>query len=310
MTQYRPQVITTREAKKQVNKFGISLVIYILINQMLWYGIGFLKRYYPEALLGFDPDLVIMVFFIVTLLIVGLGFFRISSAALDLNIKDYLKKPEISARRWAVLICTGIAITYLFAAVSSFFRFLFHPASASYEFVGFFTTKLNIIKNAVYFLLFVLIKPWTDEFVFRGVIQRQLGHYSRPFGVLASAFLYALAQPSFTDAVPAFFIGWYLALVTYRYHSIIPARRIHMATAFFAWLVLVIPDRFVIIPTVFTALIYLVTAYSLLGRKFSLHISHSGALNPKLWKTLLTSFTIILCILMFIAGCVLSFIIV
>ena len=99
MTKYRPQVITTKDAKKQVNRFGSSLVIYIFINQMLWYGIGFLKSYYPQALLGFDPDLVIMVFFIVTLLIAGFGLFRISSKVLDLDIKDYLRKPEISAKQ-------------------------------------------------------------------------------------------------------------------------------------------------------------------------------------------------------------------
>lgn len=310
MTQYRPQVITTKDAKKQVNKFGISLVIYIFINQMLWYGIGFLKRYYPDALLGFDPDIVIMVFFIVCLPIVAFVFFRISSAALDLNIKDYLRKPDIEPKRKIVLVCIGIAITYLFAAIATFFQFIFHPASASFEFVGFFTTKMNILKNILYFLLFVLIRPWCDEYVFRGVIQRQLGHYNRSFGVIASSFLYALASPTLSDAIPAFFIGWYLALVTYRYHSIIPARRIHIVTAFFAWLVVVIPDRFVIIPTVLTAIIYLIAAYSLIGRRLTFHISHRGALNPKLWKTLLTSFTIILSMILFIAGCVLSFFIV
>lgn len=310
MTKYRPQVITTKDAKKQVNRFGSSLVIYIFINQMLWYGIGFLKSYYPQALLGFDPDLVIMVFFIVTLLIAGFGLFRISSKVLDLDIKDYLRKPEISAKRWITLICLCIGITYLSTAVATFFRFLLHPASGAYAFVGYFTTPLNIIKNAVYFLLFVLIKPLCDEYVFRGVIQRQLGHYNRYFGVIASAFLYALASPSLTDAIPAFFSGWFLALVTYRYHSIIPARRIHIATAFFAWLIAVIPDRFVIIPTILTALVYIIGAASLIGSKLNFHISSSGALNAKLWKTLLSSFTIILSMILFIAGCVLSFFIV
>lgn len=310
MTQYRPQVITTKDAKKQVNRFGISLVIYIFVNQMLWYGIGFLKRYYPDALFGFDPDLVILIFFIVSLLIAGFGLFHISSKALDLNIRDYLKKPDISWKRNAVLICTGIAIAYLASAVATFFRFLFHPASSMFAFVGYFTSPLNIIKNVLYFILFVWIRPVCDEYVFRGVIQRQLGHYNRYFGVMASAFLYALASPSFTDAIPAFFLGWYLALVTYRYHSIRPARMIHIATAFFTWAVQVIPDRFVIIPTILTAVIYIIAAYSLIGNHINFHISRSGALNAKLWRTLLTSFTIVLCIILFICGCVLSFIIV
>ena len=140
-----------------------------------------------------------------------------------------------------------------------------------------------------------------------GVMPGLLGGY---FGVVASAFLYALASPSLTEALPAFFTGWFLALVTYRYHSILPAREIHIATAFFAWLIAVIPDRFIIIPTIMTVIIYLIAAYSLIGQKISFHISRSGALNPKLWKTLLTSFTIILCIILFLAGCAASFLII
>lgn len=309
MAEHKPQVITTREAKRQVNTFGISLVIYIFLNQMLWYGFGFLQRYYPASLQGFDPELVIMIFFIVILFLSGYVLFRLSSRALDLDIRDYLRKPKIPLSRIIVLAAAGIAITYFFSAISSFFRFLLHPASDSYAFVGHFTTPLNIIKNAVYFLLFVIIRPWCDEFAFRGVIQRQLGHYNRYFGVLASAFLYALAQPSMTDAIPAFFMGWFLALLTYRYHSIIPARRVRMAAALFTWAVMIIPDRLIIIPTILIALVYLICGYSLIGRKIDFHISRSGALNKKLWKTLLTSFTIILCIILFIAGCVMSFLI-
>lgn len=309
MTQYKPRVITRKEAKKQVNRFGISLVIYIFLNLLLWYGIGFLRNRYAGFFGNFDPDLIIMVFFIVLNLLAGYVFFRFSAAALDLNIKDYLRKPKISPQRMVMLIACGIAVTYLFTAVGSFFRFLLLPASNQFEFVGHFTTRLNIIKNIVYFILFVLIKPWVEEYAFRGVIQRQLGHYNRYFGVLASSFLYALAQPSLTDAVLAFFSGWYLALITYRYHSIIPARRIHMAVALFTWFIAVLPDRFVIIPTVLIAAAYLIAGYTLIGQKIDFHITRSGAMNPKLWKTVLTSFTVIISILLFITGCVLSFII-
>lgn len=310
MSQNRPQVITTRDAKKQVNTFGIALVIYIFLNQMLWHGIGFLQQHYPAALLGLDSELVIMIFFSVTLLIAGYGFFRIAAAALDLNIRDYLKTPKITPQRKLLLICAGIGVTYLFSAVSSFFRFLVQPAQSQFEFVGYFTTPMNIIKNAIYFVLFVIIRPWCDEYVFRGVIQRQLGHYNRYFGILASAFLYAIAQPSLMDAVPAFFTGWYLALITYRYHSIIPARRIHIAISLFGWFIAVIPDRFVIIPTILIAAVYIFTGYNVIGRGFTFHSDRAGALSSKLWKMLLTSFTIILCILLFAAGSVMSFLLV
>lgn len=309
MADHKPQVITTRQAKKQVNTFGISLVIYILLNHMLWYGFGFLQRYSPALLQSFDSELVIMVFFIAVLLISGLGFFSLSSKALKLDIRDYLQKPKISFTRMAVLAATGIAVTYFFTAISSFFRFLIHPSYDPFTFVGNFSSVINIIKNAVYFLLFVIVRPWCDEYVFRGVIQRQLGHYNRYFGVIASAFLYSLAQPGLTDAIPAFFTGWFLAIVTYRYHSIIPARRIRMIIALFSWFIAVMPERMIIIPTVLIALVYLVAGYSLIGRKINFHASRSGALNPKLWRTLLTSFTIILSMILFIGGCVLSFMI-
>ena len=306
MPKSQPQVITTRQAKRQVNIFGFSLVIYIFLNQMLVHGISFLEEYYPAALSGFDPELIIMAFFIVTILITSLVLFRISSALLKLDIKDYLTRPKIGFKKTAILVCIGIAVTYFFTAIASFFNFLLYPSSGDFAFVGHFTSREYIIKNIVYVALFVFIKPYCDEYVFRGVIQRQLGHYNRYFGVIASAFLYAIAQPSLIEAIPAFFTGWFLALITLRYHSIRPARTVHILTALFIWIITILSDTIMIVPAAILLVIYGVAGYSLVsGIRFS--ILGTGAFQKKLWRILLTSFTIILCIILFIAGIVLSF---
>ena len=186
-------------------------------------------------------------------------------------------------------------------------NFLLHPAGSEFAFIGHFTTRANIIRNILYLLLYVLLKPVCDEYIFRGIIQRQLGHYSRFFGVLASSLLYAIAQPSLSDAIPAFFLGWYLALVTLRYHSIRPAVTIHVLVSVFLWIVAIIPPEYSLIPIIVITLNYIVTLLFIIGNTVNYRIAFMRFPEKKLWKTVFTSSTIIICILLFAAENILSF---
>jgi membrane protease YdiL (CAAX protease family) len=233
--------------------------------------------------------------------------FSISASRLDLDLKDYLVKPKISLSKLISLTCVGVGIMLAVTAIPSLFYMLVRTQSAPYEFVGIFTTKNNILKNVVYFILMVLVQPVCDEIIFRGIIQRQLGHYGRYFGVLASALLYMISRPTLTEALPGFFLGWYLALVTLRYHSIRPAIQIHIFISFFTWLINITPQSLVLIPTVMIIIIYIIAGFSLFNGTVNLGIARSGASNGKLWKILLTSPTIIICMVLFLTGVILSF---
>ena len=175
------QVITTKQAKHQVNILGFPLILYILLNLLLWNGTGIIYRFFPDSLLGIDPGILCMAAGCVLLLLITFGCFSVSALRLHLPISDYLQPAGMDMLHRIALVCIGIAITVLTTYTGSFLNFLLHPAGSEFAFIGHFTTKANIIRNILYLLLYVLLKPVCDEYIFRGIIQRQLGHYSRFF---------------------------------------------------------------------------------------------------------------------------------
>lgn len=306
MSSKAPVVITTKQAHKQINHFGRSLLIYILLSTIVKYGMPLMEKYFPELMMGYDTEFVSLVVTIILTVFVTLVPFTITSVALKLDIRDYLKNPRLRADRVIALICIGIGINLLVTSISTLFYFFFHTATPSYPFLGSFTTNANIMKNIAYFALFVIVKPICDEYIFRGIIQRQLGHYGRYFGVLGSAFLYAIAQANLVEAVPAFALGWFLSIITLRYHSIRPSTQVHIAVSLFLWGIDVIPGNYLWAITIFIVIIYIMAGLFMFQKRVDTGLVRYGATEWKLWKILLTSFSIVLCILVFVINVALS----
>ncbi len=306
MGKQAPVVITTKQAKKQINHFGRSLLIYVLLSVAVKYALIYTERYFPNVLNGVDPDLASLCASIILLLFVTLVPFTISSLFLHLDIRDYLKNPRLRIDRVLALICIGIGLNLLVTSVSTLFYFFFHTQATEYPYLGDFSTNESILKNLVYVAYFVIIKPICDEYIFRGIIQRQLGHYGRYFGVIGSAFLYAIAQANLVDALPAFVVGWYLSLITLRYHSIQPAIIVHIALSLFLWGLNVIPGNYLWLITLFIVLIYIFAGLFVFQKRVDTGMVRYGATDPKLWKILLTSLSIVICIAIFIVNVVLS----
>ena len=306
MSSKTPVVITTRQAKKQINHFGRSLLIYVSLSVAVKYALIYTDRYFPNLLKGMDAELAHLIASIILLLFVTLVPFSISALALRLDIRDYLRNPRLRIDRIIALICIGIGLNLLVTSISTLFYFFFHTQSAEYPYLGNFSTNENIIKNLVYVAYFVIVKPICDEYIFRGIIQRQLGHYGRYFGVIGSAFLYMIAQANLVDAIPAFVIGWYLSLITLRYHSIQPSIIVHMAISLFLWALNVIPGNYLWLITLFIILIYVFAGLFLFQKRVDTGMVRYGATEGKLWKILLTSSSIVICIIIFIVNVVLS----
>lgn len=307
MTSTEPKVITRRQAKQQISYFSVPLFFYILLNMILRECSGLLYRYYPQLFFGFDVWTATLTAGILLALIFRYLVFPGVSKRLHLNIRDYMKMPKLAGIQWLSIICLGIGITLIAVSFSSLFYFM-SSSTSTYDFLGSFNGKTNIINNILYFILFVCIRPHCDEYIFRGTIQRQLGHYGRYFGVLGSAVLYALAQPDMMRAVSGFFVGWYLALATLKYHSIRPGFRINFALSLFLWILNVVPGNLFFIPLIMIVFVYVICAFSIFSKKAKTNIVRYGATEWKLWKILLTTPGVILCIITFIINCVLTII--
>lgn len=308
MTENSPQTITARQAKAQIDHFGRSLILYLAVFMLLRYGTSYLEEHYPAIFHGYNPTLVMLTASCILMLIIAFAAFAISAHSLHLNIHDYLGSSGIQSGKMFALLCIGIGIELITTSITSLFYFFFHTESAGYAFVGNFTTQENLYLNIAYFVMTVIIKPICDEYIFRGIIQRQLGHYGRHFGVFASSFLYAIAQANLVQAIPSLFVGWYLADITLHYHSIRPAIGIHMFISLFIWVLYIIPDHYLWVLTIFIVLIYAVAALSLFQKQVIYKTASPDASEGKLWKILLTSPTVIITIALFAVNVVLSMI--
>lgn len=298
-----PVRITRRQARAQINHFGWPLALYMILFSLLRYGTVFLSKYSGKA----DPELFLLLSSIGVYLFMALIPFTIGAYFLRLDIRDYMHSPRLRIDRSLGLICIGIGIYLIVMSVSTLFYFFFHTQAAVYAFIGQWGTPMSILKNILYFFLLVIIQPLCEEYIFRGIIQRQLGHYGRYFGVLGSAFLYMLVQMDMAQAVQAFIIGWYLSLITLRYHSIRPAIMVHIALSLFLWILESMSGNFLWLVTIFMILVYIgATLFILQWRSDTSKIRY-GATEGKLWRILLSSFSIRLCVVLFIANIIFSF---
>lgn len=306
MAYTEPEIITERQAKAQINHLGRSLILYLSVFILLQYGTSLLETYMPQIFRGLNPDLFMLIASGIAMLLVAGIAFSVSSAKLKLKISDYLKKPKVSFGTIFQLVCIGIGIQLIITSFSSLFYFFFHTASSTYDFVGNYSTSEMIYLNTAYFVIYIILKPICDEYIFRGIIQRQLGHYGRYFGVLASSVLYAMAQSNLVEAIPALFIGWFLAVVTLRYHSIRPAITIHVLVSLFIWGVDVLPENYLWVITILIVIVYITAALSIFQKRALSIRAKTGATDGTLWKILFTSSSIIIYTLLFILNLVLS----
>ena len=306
MSEQAPVVITTKQAKGQINHFGRSLVIYIVLFMAVHYGIPWASEAFPAVFMGMSADLAGLCLSIIILIAVTAIPFGISAKCLHLDIRSYLKNPRLRGDRIFALSCIGIALNLTVTSLSTLFYFFFHTRSIAYPFLGSFSSTEKILCNIAYFVFFVIVEPICDEYIFRGIIQRQLGHYGRYFGVLGSAVLYAISRQNLVMAIPAFFVGWYLSLITLRYHSILPTIHVHIVLSMFLWVLDIVPGNYLWLVTVFIILVYILAGLFMFQKRVDTGMVRYGATEGKLWKILLTSGSIIVCMILFAVNVYLS----
>ena len=68
-----------------------------------------------------------------------------------------------------------------------------------------------------------------------------------------------------------------------------------------------IPDEYVLIPIIVITLVYIVTLLFMVGNAVNYRIAFMRMPEKKLWKIVFTSSTIVICIILFIAENILSF---
>lgn len=274
---------------------------------VLLYVPALLERYAPALLFGISPEIITIGGSLAAALTVIPMAFRLSAKVLDLDIRDYLKPADVSFPRMISLTCMGMAIYMTALTLASLLSVFAKTGTLSYSFLGRFSSREFVTANILYFLLYVIVKPVCDEYIFRGIIQRQLGHYNRHFGIVASALLYALAQPSLPQAVPCLALGWYLSQLTIRFHSIRPGITIHILIMLFLWALEISPRGMLVLFILLIVLIYCVAGLNFFQRQLYGHILRPSGSEEKFWGILFSSTPVVICAVLFLTGVLLSF---
>lgn len=299
--------LTVTQVKKKINTFGNALILYVIVLTIFRHGLNIFERYFPQALFDRAPSMIFYVGMNILILLLSFLPFHFVSKKLDVDLKKYYKK-NIAVGNLFVYTCVAIGIYFIFTSIMSLLSIFFNSNSYNLSFINKYHNIYLIITNIAFFTYEVIVRPICDEYVFRGVIQRNLGVFGRYFGVIASALLYALSQGNLIEAVPYFFIGWFLSIVSIKYHSIKPTIKIHVFMSLYLYLMRIIPNNFIWVISISIMLIYIVVALFIFSKHRTFVSDFSSVFNIKLWKLLFTSSSIIVVCVVFLINFIISII--
>lgn len=84
------------------------------------------------------------------------------------------------------------------------------------------------VALAVGYIYSCIIAPLTEELLYRGMLLKVFSRANQRFGIFATAFFFGLAHGNIAQFILAFVLGIFLAQITMKHNSIIPAIIVHM----------------------------------------------------------------------------------
>lgn len=195
-----------------------------------------------------------------------------------------------------VFISLGTASMFLMVVLNSYFPLGEELVSP----IG-LTIKQQFLFNPLYVFLFVVVSPILEEVAFRGVLLRVLGKYGNQFAMWAIALFYALSHTSFSEIFPSFIMSLFLTKVTLRYRSVQPTIVIHVLYNLFLYAFSIISPKYYFVLSIVLFLLYFLSIIFIFTKKYRF-VKIKKQDNPSVvWKSFLTSPTIVISILLVIA---------
>lgn len=94
-------------------------------------------------------------------------------------------------------------------------------STPDFEFRG--NTKLLVVT----ILYTCIVAPITEELVFRGFLLKNMSRVSQKFGIVITAVMFGIFHGNIPQAILAFITGIFLAHITIKHNSILPAIAVH-----------------------------------------------------------------------------------
>ena len=282
-------------------------MIYILIVTYFPALFSSYLRITGSALSGKDGKPIVLGVFYLIYVLSALLLFLIYAKANGVKIRDFIRPSRFSFGEYVSesILITSIVFVGIF--VSSM---ILNPLG----FTDAFVAPIGMVQPSLYLheplfiFLFIGVTPLIEEFVFRGVLLRDLGRYGNRFGILIVAILYALAHTSMTELIPAFLLSISFSLLTLHYHSILPGLTVHITINALFLGSTFIPERYSWVIVAAIGLMYLCSVYLLITRKNQqIYVSRQRNLRYTL-RIFLTTPSVILAIVLMVLQTAAAFI--
>ncbi len=189
-------------AKRSFTKVALAILLYEFLFQV---GSGFLIQYGSTIYQHEDFTMIAVSLFGLVLMLLLLGSDGIPRTKhARFGIVQYL---------WLLLLIYGLQAfsSILLSPIEAFL----HQQGFSLEYA---TDVASGRLSGFWMILYaVVVAPFVEESMFRGLIYNQLRHYGRLFAIVISALLFALMHGNLMQFVTALFVGMLLAFIRERY---------------------------------------------------------------------------------------------
>ncbi len=292
--------IIRKKLRNQFNLIGLGL----LIMGTLIFGLQMENKLLLEKLDAFfqtlNPLAISLGLEIAEKFIVCLAPFLLVRLLLKIRFKELFSIARLNLSALISWACGGIAfylfLTFLFSSVA----YALNPNLLLSETIHpvFHSSEPWLI--VLYLFYFLVLVPFLEEYVFRGVILRCTSWAGGTFGMISSSLLYMLVYWDQGYPLVILFLGMYLSLQAMVYRSIWPSFITHFAINAMIVIGLLLPIQYSWIFGVLTVAAYAVSMYALSVNRNKKLLWHHSVAAGTAWRSFFTSWLLILAIILLI----------
>lgn len=208
---------------------ALTLGIRAVLQQIDGRAVGELPRNYSGIVSQYMDDsslsigITLLSFFIANLIA-----FRTGCALTHMKMKDFFHTHGVSLPRLLLYMLTGLQIQVVTGYIAEWVTAFLNKAGYSVYAAEITLQKNNLTQLALTALYTVVAAPITEELLMRGITQKNLSRVSQRFGILMTAFLFAVMHENLQQFLFTFPLGILLGYITVRHNSVLPAIVVHI----------------------------------------------------------------------------------
>ena len=160
--------------------------------------------------------------------IANLLAYRTGCALTHLKTGDFFHTRGLNLPRMLLYMAVGLQIQCVTAYLSDWVTAFLKRADVPVAVESFTLKQGSMTQLALTVLYTCVAAPITEELLLRGVVQKNLSRVSQRFGILMTAFLFALMHENLQQFLFTLPLGVLLGYITVRHNSLYPAILVHI----------------------------------------------------------------------------------